>query len=91
MPARRIIVTGTVQGVFFRATARMQAKMLGLAGRVWNNPDGSVEIFAEGSQDSLACFIDWCRIGPPAARVDRVIVEETQERGEMEFVSERGS
>ena len=90
MPARRIHIFGHVQGVFFRATARVQAEMLGLTGKVRNNPDGSVEIFAEGSQNALVCFMEWCHYGPPAARVDRVIVEEAKEVGGTEFVSERG-
>ncbi len=65
-----IIVTGRVQGVYFRSDARSVAAGLGLRGYVKNLPDGSVEIMAEGEEDRLAEFIRWARVGPPAARVD---------------------
>jgi acylphosphatase len=76
-PASRVIarVTGRVQGVNYRATARREARLLGLAGWVRNEPDGSVLIDAEGDSAALEAFLDWCRCGPPLARVDRV--EET--------------
>ena len=90
MPARRIVVTGHVQGVFFRATARLQAETLGLTGWVRNNDNGSVEIFAEGPIDALNALQQWCHLGPPAARVERVIGEDVEEEGGTEFVSERG-
>ncbi len=90
MPARRITVTGRVQGVFFRASTRLQAEALGLTGWVRNEPDGSVAIFAEGPRAALDTLEEWCHHGPPAARVERVIAEEADEEGGAEFVSERG-
>lgn len=71
-------VSGRVQGVFFRARAREQAVRLGLSGWVRNLGDGRVEILAEGGAAEIARFLDWCRSGPPMARVDecRVIEEE---------------
>ena len=69
-----LIVLGMVQGVFFRASTLEQAQSLSLNGWVKNLPDGSVEVLAEGPRYALEQFADWCRQGPPAARVDEVIV-----------------
>lgn len=80
-------VSGRVQGVFFRASARDKAVGLGLAGWVRNLPDGRVEILAEGEPRRIAEFLDWCRTGPPRARVEECrVVEETPlgEGGEFE-------
>lgn len=65
-----IIVSGRVQGVWFRASTQAQARQLGLVGEVWNRSDGRVEIIAEGVEKILLKFIEWCEIGPPGARVD---------------------
>jgi acylphosphatase len=70
-----VIVTGRVQGVFFRATAREHAKALGIQGFVKNLPDGSVELDAQGEEDSLRDLLHWAQHGPPGARVDNVEVE----------------
>ncbi|HNR99705.1 MAG TPA: acylphosphatase [Planctomycetota bacterium] len=81
--ARRIHarVFGLVQGVFFRAETRREARRLGLAGSVRNLPDRSVEIFAEGPHESVERLLAWCRRGPPHARVDRVEVRELAPSG----------
>ena len=68
----RIRVDGRVQGVFFRASARDEAVKLGLSGWVRNNPDGSVEILAEGEGEKLDELMGWCRKGPLDARVDEL-------------------
>lgn len=68
------IVNGKVQGVFFRATAREQAKALDIKGFVRNLPDGSVELDAQGEDHSIDLFLRWCEHGPPAARVDKISV-----------------
>ncbi|HHJ38573.1 MAG: acylphosphatase [Methylothermaceae bacteria B42] len=72
----QILVSGKVQGVFYRATAVEVARSLGLKGWVRNLPDGRVEMVAEGEPEALNQLLDWCRQGPPAARVDKVDVEE---------------
>ncbi len=73
-----IMVTGSVQGVFFRATAKEMAGSLGLTGFVRNEKDGSVYIEAEGDQQELDRFVAWCRKGPPGAVVTNVeIVDDT--------------
>ncbi len=71
-----IVVTGTVQGVFFRAGAREQAQELGLSGEARNMPDGSVRIEVEGPVDRLERFREWCHHGPPKAVVTGVDVVE---------------
>jgi acylphosphatase len=70
-----IRVTGRVQGVFFRASAKAEASRLSLRGFVRNEEDGSVYAEAEGDRESLERFVAWCRRGPAHARVDDVTVE----------------
>lgn len=68
------VVKGMVQGVFFRASARDEARRLGLAGWVRNRYDGGVEAVAEGPRDKVEAFVAWLHSGPPAARVENVAV-----------------
>lgn len=70
-----IIVSGRVQGVYFRSSARDYAHQLGLTGWVRNCPNGSVEALVEGEQNQLRKFITWCHSGPPSARVTNVTIE----------------
>ncbi len=72
MPAVRFLVSGKVQGVFFRASTRERALDLGLSGRATNLPDGRVEVIADGDPAALDALEAWLRQGPPAARVDAV-------------------
>jgi acylphosphatase len=67
-----VTVEGRVHGVGFRMCAVEAASELGLEGWVQNCDDGSVELVAEGDPTALAAMLDWCRIGPPMARVDTV-------------------
>jgi acylphosphatase len=67
-----VFVSGDVQGVFFRYETREQARARGLAGWVRNLPDGRVEAVFEGSSDAVNAMVDWCREGPPGARVTDV-------------------
>lgn len=69
---RRLVVHGRVQGVAFRYATRERARALGIDGWVRNLPDGSVEAVFEGEPDLVAQLAAFCRVGPPAARVDRV-------------------
>ena len=78
-----IIVSGRVQGVFFRSNTQKQARKLNLTGWVKNNPDGTVEIIAEGSQEALKKFEAWCRKGPMLARVDEIKVKKEPSTGEF--------
>jgi acylphosphatase len=74
--AARFIVTGQVQGVFFRASTREQAHQLGLHGHALNLPDGSVEVVAAGSGGAIDALEDWLRQGPPLARVEGLLRED---------------
>jgi acylphosphatase len=67
-----IVITGLVQGVFFRASTLEKAQGLNLSGWVKNQPDGSVEIIAEGERYALEDLVEWCRQGPPGAEVKDV-------------------
>lgn len=85
MAAHGIRIRGLVQGVFFRDQTKAKADALGIAGWVRNADDGSVEIHAEGSEEVLEKLEEWCRVGPPAARVDRVETRETETEGKEGF------
>jgi len=71
-----ISIGGKVQGVFFRASAREKAEELDVKGFVRNEPNGNVYIEAEADENTLQQFIEWCRQGPPRARVEKVDVKE---------------
>ncbi len=67
-----LIVSGRVQGVYYRQSSKECADGLGLAGWVRNRQNGTVEAVVEGEPDAVAKFIAWCHEGPPHARVDSV-------------------
>lgn len=73
--ARRFIVSGRVQGVFFRAGTAREATRLGLQGHAVNLADGRVEVLAVGEAAALVELERWLQRGPPAARVEAVAVE----------------
>ncbi len=83
--ARRVVVSGDVQGVFFRDSARREADRLGVAGWVRNRPDGRVEAFFEGPPDAVARLVRWCDDGPRHATVDDVQVSEAPPEGHERF------
>ena len=72
MPAACFLVSGKVQGVFFRASTREQALKLGLRGHAKNLPDGRVEVLAEGDSSALDALERWLHVGPPMAMVESV-------------------
>jgi len=77
----RAIVSGRVQGVSYRASTADQARALGLTGWVKNLRDGSVALEAEGETEAIDRLLAWCRVGPPAAVVRDVTVEESAPTG----------
>ncbi len=79
MKTIRLHITGKVQGVWFRASTKDAAIRLGLTGRVWNNADDSVGVLAQGPDPQIQTFIEWCRQGPPLARVEHVTITEVME------------
>lgn len=87
MAAARFIVSGRVQGVFYRASAREQALMLGLTGYARNLPDGTVEVLACGSGSAIDALVQWLERGPAGARVDAVVRFEAEQRETKGFVT----
>jgi acylphosphatase len=79
--ARRAVVHGRVQGVWFRETTRRRAEAHGVSGWVRNRDDGAVEAWLEGDPDDVDAMIGFLRLGPPAAQVERVEVEEVAPAG----------
>jgi DNA polymerase-4 len=70
----KVVITGRVQGVFFRANTQKQALRLNLTGYVKNLADGSVEALFQGDNKAVKKIEDWCRTGPAASRVDHIRV-----------------
>jgi acylphosphatase len=85
MSARYAVVHGTVQGVFYRASAEQEAQRLGVGGWVRNRPDGSVELVVEGDDAAVEQMLEWAGRGPARAEVTRVDVEECSETGHSGF------
>ncbi len=81
----RVVISGKVQGVYFRGTAEDEARSRGLTGWVRNTPDGQVEAAFEGEQAAVEAMVAWCHRGPPAARVTGVTVTWEEPRGERGF------
>lgn len=81
----RAVVTGLVQGVWFRQGCVAEAERAGVTGWVRNRGDGSVEAELEGGADAVATVLAWMRSGPPAARVERLDIEERAPAGERGF------
>jgi acylphosphatase len=82
---RRVVVSGEVQGVGFRANARAEARRLGLGGFARNLPDGTVEVEIEGADAAVAAMIRWLRRGPRWATVDSVTVAEVEPLASVGF------
>ena len=71
-----VIITGKVQGVFFRQSSKEKALALGITGKVMNLHNGDVKIIATGSDEQLKAFTEWCRQGPPKADVTSIKITE---------------
>ena len=83
--AKRVIVSGRVQGVFFRDSCRQEANRLGVSGSTQNLADGTVEVIVEGDEDAVEALIRWCKEGPSYAEVDSVDVSDTESTGRSGF------
>jgi acylphosphatase len=79
-----INISGRVQGVFYRSSARRLALELGLKGWVRNLSDGHVDAIVEGDEEQVERFINWCMKGPPLAVVSDLKSEQEQPKGEFE-------
>ena len=89
MTRRRIVVTGRVQGVWFRESTRQAAERHGVAGWARNRPDGSVEIVVEGPEEAVEALVRFCSTGPRNARVEEIRVTPEEPEGLVGFVVRR--
>jgi acylphosphatase len=80
-----IKISGKVQGVFFRASAKDKAQELGVRGFVRNEPDGGVYVEAEGEEKALDQFVAWCSRGPATANVGKIITTESDPKNFVLF------
>ena len=80
-----IVVSGKVQGVYFRLTTKAVADQLGVKGTARNKPDGTVAIEAEGDPFSLDAFLEWCHDGPERAVVEKVVANEGEMKNYRNF------
>ena len=76
---KKLRIHGQVQGVFYRAWSRETAQALGVRGWVRNRLDGTVEMLVQGEEEAVRRMVERCRQGPPAAQVDRIDIEESEE------------
>ncbi len=88
MPCAKFLISGKVQGVFFRASTRSEALALDLSGYAKNLADGRVEVVAQGTEAALAELERWLKRGPPRARVDEVLRIDIVEAGAEESADE---
>ncbi len=84
--ARRVVICGQVQGVFFRDTLRRLAASRAVTGWVRNRPDGTVQAHLEGAPDAVAELVLWCRSGPRGAEVQDLEVTVVEPAGGDRFV-----
>ena len=80
-----LIVEGRVQGVWYRDSTRIRATELEVKGWVRNMSDGSVEIIAEGPEENIRKFIEWCHEGPPYAVVTKITQTPQEFRNEFDL------
>ncbi len=75
----KVVISGRVQGVFFRASTKNEADKIGIKGYVKNLSNGSVEAVFQGDKLSVTKIIEWCHKGPASARVDNVFTQEIEQ------------
>ena len=80
-----VLISGKVQGVGYRFSTQLKARQLGIRGWVRNLADGKVETVFEGSSSLVEQMVKWCHLGPSAAVVDNVTVEEIEFQGLQKF------
>ena len=82
-----VVISGRVQGVFFRAETQRAAQRLGVTGWVRNRPEGTVEAMFEGPSQAVHQAVDWCWKGSPGAKVSDVQIEWQEFTGEFQKFS----
>jgi acylphosphatase len=80
----KLIIKGLVQGVNFRYYTQREAQKNNITGWVRNLSDGSVAALFEGEEEDVEAMIEWCRHGPPSAKVQELVVQPEEYRGEFE-------
>ena len=88
MASAKFLVSGVVQGVFFRVSTQARARELGLTGFARNRADGAVEVVASGNPDALRELEAWLNNGPPAACVDAVEHEALPAQDHADFTTQ---
>lgn len=84
--AKDVVISGAVQGVFFRDSTRQRAKQHGVGGWIRNDPEGTVTAHLEGPEEGVEAVLGWIRGGgPPAARVEDVAVSDAEDTGVDRF------
>jgi len=83
-PQAHIIISGKVQGVFYRASTRDKALRIGVTGWVKNIPGGNVEAVFQGEKNKVMQMIEWCKKGPAYSKVDDVSVTWEELKEEFE-------
>ncbi|GBF34296.1 acylphosphate phosphohydrolase [Desulfocucumis palustris] len=83
MQRKHVLISGRVQGVYFRVYTREAAVGFGLRGWVRNLPDGRVEAVFEGEEQAIEKMLEWCWKGSPSSRVDKVEIIDGPYRGEF--------
>ena len=72
---RKLKIYGRVQGVFFRASVKEVCQRENVSCEAMNMPDGTVEVYLEGEEDAVSRVTEWCKTGPPLAKVERVEIQ----------------
>ena len=85
MKALQMVVSGRVQGVFYRASTKAVADQLGVKGIIKNLADGTVYVEAEAEEWIMEDFVEWCKYGPDDARVDDVLIKEIELKNYRNF------
>ena len=84
-----VLISGRVQGVWFRASTKDKAEQLNIRGWVRNTTDGKVEAVFEGDEENINDMIKWCHQGPPLAEVDNVVVKKQVSSDDFDCFSVR--
>ena len=78
-----LLISGRVQGIFFRSQAKEKARELGLTGWICNLADGRVEAVIEGNKEKVEEITDWARSGPVLAKIEKIKMKEEEYQGEF--------